>query len=400
MPGANLDAVDLPESKKKYISEKVNPLLEDLVRSVLTRMPEEPLPFMIKHLREKSGKGNIDLDAVNQENALLEAEIQLMQTKLSEVSTQAAAMLGDAAAPKDEETEDDDADVVEDIPETNVARPRTSVSAEAYGAWNQKKEFVPPKHPKSDEQRGRIKKTFSTNFMFSGLRETEVNVILDAVEEVIVAPGDRIIKQGDAGDFMFVVESGSLECLIADEVVKVVEAGEVFGELALLYNAPRAASVQAKDRCVCWKLDRETFNYIVKDAAVKKRDQYMDFFKQVPLLNAVDSYGRSQVADALIQETFQKGDAVITQGEEGNKFYIIESGICEATKTEGGVDKKLELKSGDYFGELALLNNEPRAATVKASSESVTLLSIDRKAFTRLLGSLKDILTEQQTRYA
>jgi cAMP-dependent protein kinase regulator len=236
--------------------------------------------------------------------------------------------------------------------------------------------------------------------MFSALGDAEVNVIVDAVEEAILPAGELIITQGDAGDFMFVVESGSLECLINDAVVKVVEAGEVFGELALLYNAPRAASVQAKDRCVCWKLDRETFNYIVKDAAVKKRDQYMDFFKQVPLLNAVDSYGRSQVADALIQETFQKGDTVITQGEEGNKFYIIEVGTCEAIKSEGGADKRLELKSGDYFGELALLNNEPRAATVKASSDSVTLLSIDRKAFTRLLGSLKDILTQQQTRYA
>jgi cAMP-dependent protein kinase regulator len=154
MPGANLDAVDLPESKKKYISEKVNPLLEDLVRSVLTRMPDEPLPFMIKFLREKSGKGQVDLDAVNQENALLEAEIQLMQTKLSEVSTQAAAMLGDSAAPKDEETEDDDADMIDDIPESNVTRPRTSVSAEAYGNWNKKKEFTPPKHPKSDDSVG------------------------------------------------------------------------------------------------------------------------------------------------------------------------------------------------------------------------------------------------------
>jgi cAMP-dependent protein kinase regulator len=398
-----LDAVDLPETKKKYISEKVNPLLEDLVRSVLTRMPEEPLPFMIKFLREKSGRANIDLDAINKENALLEAEIQLMQTKLSEVSTQAAQMLGSATAPKDEETEDDDADIIDDIPEMeqSAGRPRTSVSAEAYGEWNKKKEFKPPKHPKSEEQRGRIKTTFSKSFMFSTMAESEITVVLDAVEEVIIPKGDMIIQQGESGDFMFVVESGSLECLIGGNVVKVVEAGEVFGELAILYNAPRAASVQAKDRCVCWKLDRETFNYIVKDAAVKKRDKYMDFFKQVPLLNAVDSYGRSQVADALIQETFKKGDSIITQGAEGNKFYIIESGVCEAIKTAAGApDKRLEMKAGDYFGELALLNNEPRAATVNAASDTVVLLSLDRRAFTRLLGSLKDMLSQQQSRYA
>merc|ERR1711861_108595 len=114
-----------------------------------------------------------------------------------------------------------------------------------------------------------------------------------------------------------------------------------------------------------------------------------DFFKQVPLLNAVDAYGRSQVADALQTETFKKGDSIITQGAEGNKFYIIESGVCEAVKTTAGApDKRLEMKAGDYFGELALLNNEPRAASVYAVSDTVRLLALDRKAFNRLLGPL------------
>merc|ERR1719450_2030747 len=99
---------------------------------------------------------------------------------------------------------------------------------------------------------------------------------------------------------MFVIESGALDCLITkDGSVVVVK--------------PRAASVQAKDRSVCWKLDRETFNHIVKDAAAKKRDQYMDFFKQVPLLNAVDAYGRSQVADALKSKEVTKGTEIISQ---------------------------------------------------------------------------------------
>merc|ERR1719265_287375 len=103
-------------------------------------------------------------------------------------------MLGESAAPKDEETEDDDADVIDDIPMENVSRPRTSVSAEAYGTWNKKKAFTPPKHPKSDEQRKRIRETFGKNFMFKTLAETEIAVVLDAVEEAIVPKGERIIK--------------------------------------------------------------------------------------------------------------------------------------------------------------------------------------------------------------
>merc|ERR1719359_2582407 len=395
--------------RKKYISEKVNPLLEELVRGVLTKMPDEPLAFMIKTLKEKTGKANVDIDAINKENQLLEGEIQLMQTKLKEVSSQAVDNIGKMGdAPKDEETEEDEDDVVDEIeaaPVATTSRMRTSVSAEAYGDWNKKKEFTPPRHPKSDEQRSRIKEILARNFMFASLAEAEANIILDAVEEQIFQKGERVIKQGDAGDFMFVIESGALDCLITKDgsevVVKTCEAGDAFGELALLYNAPRAASVQAKDRCVCWKLDRETFNHIVKDAAAKKRDQYMDFFKQVPLLNAVDAYGRSQVADALKPKEVTKGTQIIVQGSEGQEFYIIEEGTCKAIKkVDGQPDKELELRAGDYFGELALLNNEPRAASVSAESDKVKLLVLDRKAFNRLLGNLTDLMKSAQTKYA
>merc|ERR1711985_143535 len=249
------------------------------------------------------------------------------------------------------------------------------------------------------------KEILARNFMFAALAEAESNIILDAVEEQIFQKGERVIKQGDSGDFMFVIESGALDCLITKDgtevVVKTCEAGDAFGELALLYNAPRAASVQAKDRCVCWKLDRETFNHIVKDAAAKKRDQYMDFFKEVSLLKAVDAYGRSQVADALKPKEMSKGTEIISQGSEGQEFYIIEEGTCKAIKKqEGQADKELELKAGDYFGELALLNNEPRAASVFAESDKVLLLALDRKAFNRLLGPLKEMMAEAQNRYS
>ncbi len=79
--------------------------------------------------------------------------------------------------------------------------------------------------------------------------------------------------QGDDGDCLYVIENGVFHCKIArkdtgDEiVVKTCEPGDAFGELALLYNCPRAASVDSTTDALMWKLDRETFNAIVKDAA-------------------------------------------------------------------------------------------------------------------------------------
>merc|ERR1719352_1103889 len=184
--------------------------------------------------------------------------------------------------------------------------------------------------------------------------------------EVVCEPKDRPIKQGDDGDFLFVIESGTLECYIKnketgeEKMVKKVEAGDAFGELALLYNCPRAASVEAAEKATLWKLDRASFNSIVKDAAQKKRDRYEAFLKTVPLLQSMSDYERSQVADGLKSEKFDKGAVVVKEDDPGDKFYILEEGQATATK-EGNSDPVMTYGPGDYFGELALLRNQPRA---------------------------------------
>jgi len=308
----------------------------------------------------------------------------------------------DSEEDDDEEDEMDEAEFEAQIAKRGAAR--QSVSAEAYGAWNQKKAFTPPVHAKTPEQKERIQKVLAGSFLFSALEEKDMGVILDAVKEVIVEPEQKIIQQGDNGDFMFIVESGKLECWVKmkdgeEKMVKDVGAGDNFGELALLYNCARAATVKATEKAVCWQLDRETFNHIVKDAAAKKREQYEGFFNKVPLLNSVDAYGRSQVADALQTEKKDAGVDIIKQGEKGDKFYIIQSGECEARKTGDGADMVMSLKEGDYFGELALLKNQPRAASIIVESETAKVLCMSRTSFTKMLGPLQEVLSARADVY-
>jgi cAMP-dependent protein kinase regulator len=141
--------------------------------------------------------------------------------------------------------------------------------------------------------------------MFSALDDKEFAIVVDAIEEVKGSSGDVIIKEGDQGDCMYVLESGNLDCtkVFAGNTepthLKTYEPGEGFGELALLYNAPRAATITAKTDYLIWKLDRDTFNHIVKDAAAKKREKYDNFLANVQILKEMDPYERSKLGDCI-----------------------------------------------------------------------------------------------------
>jgi cAMP-dependent protein kinase regulator len=114
-----------------------------------------------------------------------------------------------------------------------------------------------------------------------------------------------------------VVESGSLSCYklfpgnAQETFLKHYQPGESFGELALLYNAPRAATIIADEDCLLWVLDRNTFNHIVKDAASKKREKYEKFMSEIEILSTIESYERSKISDAFKELTYKKGEYII-----------------------------------------------------------------------------------------
>jgi cAMP-dependent protein kinase regulator len=107
------------------------------------------------------------------------------------------------------------------------------------------------------------------------LDEADLKVVIDAVDMRKTNAGEFVIEEGEPGEVLYIVESGDMSCTkIIDgkeTFLKKYAPGDVFGELALLYNAPRAATIKSDTNCELWSLDRGTFNHIVKDSSQKKR---------------------------------------------------------------------------------------------------------------------------------
>lgn len=179
----------------------------------------------------------------------------------------------------------------------------------------------------------------SMSFMFSSLDEREQEIVIDAMEERIAVANEKIIVEGDLGDCLYVVGSGTLTCTKVFQqgqdptFLKTYQPGEAFGELALLYNAPRAATITATEECQLWKLDRDTFNHIVKGSATRKRELYESFLTKVELFSTMEPYERSKLCDAFKKLSFKSGEMIIKEGDSGNDLCLLQEGSAYATKT-------------------------------------------------------------------
>ncbi|SMN21145.1 similar to Saccharomyces cerevisiae YIL033C BCY1 Regulatory subunit of the cyclic AMP-dependent protein kinase (PKA) [Maudiozyma saulgeensis] len=269
------------------------------------------------------------------------------------------------------------------------AERRTSVSGETINPDNFD-DWTPENFSeKSDSQLKRLEQSIGKNFLFNKLDSDNRRLVVNCLEEKTVNKGDIIIQQGDEGDYFYIVEKGIVEFYVNKQRVSTSGAGSSFGELALMYNSPRAATVIAQTDCILWVLDRLTFRKILLGSSFKKRLMYDDLLRSIPVLKSLTTYDRAKLADALDTQIYEAGQVIIKEGDSGENFYLVEYGKCSVTKKDKG--EVASLTKGSYFGEVALINDLPRQATVTAT-ERTKVAFLGKSGFQRLLGPVVDVL--------
>jgi len=275
-----------------------------------------------------------------------------------------------------------------------------------------------PPSPKNDAERKLIGEALRKNENLQtmvNLDDNRVNQMVDVAWKEDVKAGKDIIVEGDlAADYFYVVQEGTFEIFVTDPVddkapqsaekaanrgeskfVSSVTKGGSFGELALLYLVPRAATVTAKTDAIVWVIDRQNFKNILMKVTDEKLQEYVKYLDRVEILAPLLAEEKKHLAAALIEMHFSKGEVILEQNEPGNTFYILYDG--EVTVTKDGVEQtKLNAspsrQTAQFFGERALMNSEPRAATVSVTSSTAKALALDRDSFNLLLGPLEDLI--------
>lgn len=180
--------------------------------------------------------------------------------------------------------------------------------------------------PKDYKTMAALSKAIAKNVLFSHLDENERTDIFDAMFPVNCLSGEVIIQQGDEGDNFYVIDQGEVEVFVNNEQVTTISEGGSFGELALIYGTPRAATVRAKTDVKLWGIDRDSYRRILMGSTIRKRKMYEEFLSRVSILESLDKWERLTVADALEPVGFEDGETIVSQGEAGDDFYIIVEG--------------------------------------------------------------------------
>lgn len=297
----------------------------------------------------------------------------------------------------------DDGDEVESPMPASIQQPfrrRGAVSAEPINEEDAAS-YVKKIVSKDYKTMASLSKAIAKNVLFSHLDENERSDIFDAMFPSSALPGETIIQQGDEGDNFYIIDQGEVDIYVNDEKILTLGEGGSFGELALIYGTPRAATVKAAKDVKLWGIDRDSYRRILMGSTIRKRKMYEGFLSRVPILENLDKWERLTVADALEAVNFEDQAVVVRQGEPGDDFYIIVEGNASVTQYLAEGEESVEvgtLGPSHYFGEIALMLNRPRAATVTATGP-LKCVKLDRARFERVLGPCSDIIKRNIDNY-
>lgn len=373
------------QTPEEYLeSKRIKQLLQRIVVSLLETRPENPEDFIVNLL---SNPANKDKDS---------EKWPTMNGQGLEAPPTFSTIGGTAARPINRRQ----SEIKKSVLLGSSCSRRKAMSSKMTSSTNVEIRVV----PKDETTFAQLEETVKKVDLFSFLQDEQRRTLVNAMFPCSYEDKAVIIRQGDQPDNFYILNSGKCRVLKKtgdkEDQVAVLNPGQYFGELALISGSTRSATVVADGHVECWAIDQTTYLGLLKEQHLKKRQQYRALLRNVPFLSVLEDYEILLVADALQPVNPNKGDVVIKQGDPGDEFFIILQGECSVLKKEGdGEPQEVgKLRSGQYFGELALMNDSPRAATVVAG-DNCKLVKLDRASFHRLLGPCSEIFTNNMKLY-
>ncbi|MBI3179014.1 MAG: cyclic nucleotide-binding domain-containing protein [Deltaproteobacteria bacterium] len=241
--------------------------------------------------------------------------------------------------------------------------------------------------------------------LFSDLPKNAFIQLLEQMQMRTLAPGETAIREGDAGDAMFIISSGQVKVTKTAEsggevVLARLSDGAFFGEMALLSDSPRSASVLAEEETLLFQVSRQVLDDVVKGFPSVK-NVLLRFYRQrllatlmatSPIFKPLPAEDRKALIEKFKAREVAANETVLAEGKTSDGLYMLLSGRLAVSKAgAGGPQVLAHLKEGDVFGEMSLLGNQPASASIRTLRKSVVLL-LARKTFDEVVAAHPQLL--------
>ncbi len=267
-----------------------------------------------------------------------------------------------------------------------------------------------------DSEEQSLMRKLNRMHLFADLSAENIRGVVDKSKRQQFSPGTVVCREGEYGDTFFAILEGSVEVTINTagyDSLPLANLGEgdIFGEMAALSGYPRNATVAAKDELYLLEIPSEVLKELMKISAKFREiieEKYTEravrtYLRKVPLFSNLTDSMLEQLERKVKLKSNNQGDVIFKEGDPGDSLYVIRNGFVKITKQRGDKDQIIAyLAQGSYFGEMALLEDEKRSATVSAFTK-VEIIQVVKEDFNTLLETdpklaeeLKDIIMERK----
>ena len=242
--------------------------------------------------------------------------------------------------------------------------------------------------------------------LFSAMSPGSLQAILRKGEVTFHSVDDPVMRQGDTDSNLFILVSGLLEVYREEADIRsrlgFLRSGSFFGEMALVTQSARSASIAAREPSVVLRISWELLEGVLETdpsladelARYTRMRLLQNLLATSPLFRLLSREAKLAVASAFVPEIFDAAAEVVHEGRPSEGLYLVASGEVEVSTGKGKDRIRLTtLAAGEVFGEISLIRESAATATVSVHSDGAVLLSLKREAFQKLAIQYPDLLS-------
>lgn len=232
--------------------------------------------------------------------------------------------------------------------------------------------------------------------LFSDLDAAEFANIVSLLCLKDAPVGGIILREGDPGDWLGVIARGRVVVYCESQGTKIylssLSDGDCVGEFSFFSGASRAATVEALEPVLYLAIDRADFDRLSARfpgftkalASFYRRRVVANMLAKSEVFGVLRPRDRAALVETLIVESFKPGAVIVSEGEQSDSFYLLQSGAVEVYSDRPGVGRIQRLSPGAFFGEIGAVTGQSRNASVRALADS-EVLRISGEAIARII---------------